>query len=432
MKKNIFYTLFILNLIAVFYIWWTGSESMVTLGGYNTTIAFGRLAGLLGQVVLLLQLMLIGRVTWIEQEFGHDKMNKLHRTIGYSVLGLLIFHPVLLTIGYAGLSGVGWWQQFVVFFTSYPWVWLAVTGFILLCFIVTIALPPIRRGIKYEYWYWTHLTIYIVLGILFVHQLYGEDIVRPRAKTYWLIMNIVVWAVFLYFRFIRIFVQFLKHTFYIDRVVPESKDVHSVYIKGKNMNEFRFNAGQFANWTFLAKKFWYTHPFSISTDYNGEHIRISVKNVGDFTSTIKDLQPGTKVIVDGPLGIFTEKIATKNKYLFIAGGIGITPIRAMIGSLSKKNADMILLYGNRTLRETVFKEELASMIKRMHIVLSADTEPGYETGFIDREKIIRCAPDFIERDIYVCGPPVMMNNIIEMLKGMGVPHAQLHYEKFSY
>jgi NAD(P)H-flavin reductase len=163
--------------------------------------------------------------------------------------------------------------------------------------------------------------------------------------------------------------RFFKHQFYIDKVVQETPDVYSVYIKGKNIEQFTYEAGQFANYTFLQKGMYFTHPFSFSTAPNAEYIRISVRGVGDFTRRIPELRPGTKVVIDGPLGIFTERSSARDKYLFIAGGIGITPLRSLAEDLSKRGKDITLLYGNRTADNIPLKAELEAMpIKISHIL----------------------------------------------------------------
>lgn len=58
--------------------------------------------------------------------------------------------------------------------------------------------------------------------------------------------------------------------------------------------------------------------------------------------------------------------------------------------------------------------------------------PGYESGFIDREKLVRLVPDFYDRDVYLCGPPLMMDATVKNLEGLGVPIKNIHFEKFSF
>ncbi|MDO8510156.1 MAG: ferric reductase-like transmembrane domain-containing protein [bacterium] len=433
MKRSVFYLVLFGNAALISLFWWRASSPFFA-GGQATEIiiAFGRLAGLLGQFTLLVQLMLVGRIRFIEPLFGHDKMNRVHRIIGYSILALFLSHPLLIIWGYSRLSGLTFWAQFKAILASGQGRVYAFVALLLFAAIISVSLPPVRRRLRYEVWYFTHLFVYMALVLVFIHQLYGEDLSSGPFRTYWIILNGGVFSIFIVFRFIRPLYLFAKHRFYIDRIVPETKDVNSVYIKGRRMNEFKFTAGQFSNYIFLSKKMWSSHPFSFSIAPNGEYLRISAKAVGDFTSKIRDnLKPGTKVIVDGPLGTFTEKRAKLDKFLFIAGGIGITPIRSMVESLARKGTDMVLLYGNRAELETALLGELRPLLKRLHLVLSEEKTNQHEVGYIDVEKISRLVPDFREREIYVCGPPPMMKKLISALENAGASRSQIHYERFA-
>jgi predicted ferric reductase len=433
-KKYFLYLVYASIIAATVILWWQSSGELVLQGGYLATIAIGRLFGLLGELAILTQLVLIGRITWIEQEFGHDKMNKLHRYIGYSILTFFVGHPLLLTIGYAGQNNVGLISQFINFLTTWEDVLSAFFALLLFIAIVCISIPNVRRKIKYEQWYFTHLLIYVAIYLAFEHQLHGEDVARVVFTRYWLTLNFTVFGLFILYRFVRVWYKFWKHRFYVEKVEQETSDVHSIYIKGRNMEKFKYHAGQFNNWTFLQKGMWFKHPFTISTAPNGKHIRISAKAVGDFTKKIKDLKPGTKVIVDGPLGIFTEKMAKKNKFLLIAGGIGVTPLRALAESLHQKNKDTVLLYGSRTLPETALYKELQHFIpkEKFHLIFSHEKREGFENGYLDKEKLARLVPDFKDREIYICGPKPMMKLVIGYLAELGVPKSQIHYEIFGY
>jgi len=163
-------------------------------------------------------------------------------------------------------------------------------------------------------------------------------------------------------------------------------------------------------------------------------IRVTIKNVGDFTSEIATLKTGTPILLDGPLGTFTSKQATKNKYLFIAGGVGITPIRALIEELAPQKKDIVLLYSSKT-QDIILKKELDGLAKqyRFPIYYVVTEDPSYkgEKGRIDQERIKRLAPDFLKRDMYLCGPPPMMEALITQLQELGVTHASMHYERFA-
>ncbi len=436
MKKLSLYLFGLLNIVIILFFWWQGSSFLVQAGDSSSLmIAFGRLFGLFGQAAILVQLILIGRVVWIEREFGHDKMNKLHRTLGYSIAFFFFFHPFLLVWGYSAQNHVSFASQFATFLSTWQDVFAAFAAFVIFTGVIILALPAVQKRLKYEHWYFTHLFIYLAIVLVFSHQINTADVASGLALYYWLALNFGIGALYVAYRCIRPWYRFYKHQFYIDKVVQETSDVYSVYIRGRYMEEFTFEAGQFANYTFLQKGMWYTHPFSFSSAFNGEYIRISIKGVGDFTKRISELRPGTKVVIDGPLGIFTEKSSHKNKYLLIAGGIGITPVRSLAESLVGEDKDVTILYGTRSKKDIAFREELENMPHKNHYVISEILEVPdsvFEQGYVDAEKIKRLVPDFMDREIYICGPVVMMNSVISLFERFGVPQKQVHFEKFGY
>lgn len=251
---------------------------------------------------------------------------------------------------------------------------------------------------------------------------------------YWLVFNFVVFGFVLTFRWLRPIYRFYQQRFYIEKVVPETAGVFSIYLKGRDLKKYKFYPGQFANLTFLQKGMWFTHPFSFSAASNGEYLRFSIKASGDFTNKINSLKAGSKVIIDGPLGVFTPAVAITDKFLLIAGGIGITPIRALAEYFAKQGKNIFLLYGMKTDQDITFKDELEKLQLKYHFMLSEVivAQSGFGQGRINRETIKQQVPDFLERDVYLCGPTPMMKGILAELKALGMPKSQIHYEKFNY
>lgn len=268
----------------------------------------------------------------------------------------------------------------------------------------------------------------------FGHQINTADVSQGAPLYYWLVLNFTACGLLLAFRWLKPLYIYSRQRFTIDRVVKETEDIYSIYIRGRNLSQYRFSPGQFANLTFLQKGLWFTHPFSFSAAPNGKYLRFSIKALGDFTNQINQLKSGTRVIIDGPLGIFTQNTAHKNKFLLLAGGIGITPLRALAESLSAQKINVVLLYGAKTENDLVFKNELENFPLTTHFVLSqnSDDTKGFETGHLNAEKIKRLVPDCLERDIFLCGPEVMMKFVVAELKSLNIPAQQIHFEKFGY
>ena len=152
--------------------------------------------------------------------------------------------------------------------------------------------------------------------------------------TYWACLYTAVFASHLLFRFARPVWLFKRHGFAIEKIVRENYSTVSVYITGSQLDKFRINPGQFMIFRFLVKGMWWqAHPFSLSFVPNGSQLRITVKELGDFTRKVAGLAVGTKIIIDGPYGVFTDMFSLMPKTLFIAGGIGITPVRSLMEAL---------------------------------------------------------------------------------------------------
>ena len=403
-------------------------------------LAWGRLAGLLAVLAVLFQLMLIGRVLWMERSFGMDRLTRLHHVVGFALLLLLLAHPVLLTLGHAAQADVGYWAQAADFCKTWKGLLTAVIGLGLMVAASVASVFVLLRRVRYELWYATHLVLYVAFGLTFLHQVVsGSDFTdHPAFKLYWCALYAFVLINLVGYRFVRPLLNLARHRFAVTEVVPEAGDVTSVYIGGRDLAAFRAEAGQFVIVRFLARGFrWEAHPFSISCFPDGQRLRLSIKRLGDFTRRIPELKPGTPVLIDGPHGIFTSRTCASDKVLLVAGGIGITPIRALAEELLTQGRDAVMIYGNRTSETLVFRKELDGLAARpggalkLVYVMSDDLAWAGEKGRVDRERLARLVPDLSGRDVYLCGPPVMMKGVRAALSSLGVHAARIHDERFS-
>ncbi len=119
--------------------------------------------------------------------------------------------------------------------------------------------------------------------------------------------------------------------------------------------------------------------------------------------------------------------------MFIAGGVGVTPIRTLAEEAIYDKLDSILLLGNRSPDDAVLKTELENLSGLATTLIYSDAPANHrgETGRIDLPLIKRLVPDYKQRDIFLCGPPPMMDGIVESLQASGFPQSQLHFERFA-
>jgi predicted ferric reductase len=201
---------------------------------------------------------------------------------------------------------------------------------------------------------------------------------------------------------------------------------------GRNLERLGARAGQFFIWRFLTRDRWYSpHPFSLSRAPDGKSLRITVKALGDFTRKIGEIAPGTRVLAEGPFGVFTVDARRRRKILLIAGGIGITPIRALMEDMEP---GAVVIF--RTLRhdDVVFRNELEPLARKRGIELlfiAGDhaTEDG--ARLLTPAHLRELVPDIRERDVYVCGPPAMTDAIERNVRGTGVSSRHIHTERFA-
>jgi predicted ferric reductase len=184
------------------------------------------------------------------------------------------------------------------------------------------------------------------------------------------------------------------------------------------------------------------HPFSFSSSAERDgSVTLTIKALGDFTSTIKDVEVGQRAYLDGPYGAFTIDRHRSPGYVFIAVGVGITPMMSMLRTLADRRNDqpLLLIYGSKTWEDVIFRDELEELKARLnnlritHVISEpSDDWPG-ERGRISKEQLARHLPgDRNSRDYFICGPDAMMDEVERALTELGVSLAYFHSERYSF
>lgn len=431
------WALLALNIAIVSYFWAQTSGPQLSSGLSAMLIAMGRYVGLLAVLLILGQLVMISRVRWLEQTIGFDAVTRYHRINGQALLYLVAAHPVLLSVGYSLRAQVGPVQQFLTLLT-WPHVYLALIGWCMILILgIVAAVRAIRRRLTYEQWYYTHLSLYLAIILVFFHQVdNGADFGDPLFRLYWKAIYVIAFGMILVYRFAIPLALNWRHRFVVDHVERITPSAVNVYIKGKNFESFDYQPGQFGIWYFLdSKRWWSKHPFTISVEPGQGYLRISAKGVGDFTKEMEGIVSGTKVLLDGPYGVFTPSLTSNKKILMIAGGSGITPLRAMLPPMLEEGRDVVMLYGSQTTAETMLGGELQALTANnkfvLHRVLSDEPKFKAQHGYITGSLVKTLVPDCLERDVYLCGPPVMVGKLLPQLRTLGFSDQQIHYERFS-
>ena len=418
---------------AVVWLWWhdTPAGTLDGLGAQLT--AAGRVTGLLGGYLLLVQVALMARIPWLERRIGSDWLAATHRALGEYLVCMLVAHSALIVAGYAVRAHVGLVPETVRVVLDEPDVLMATAGLGLLLGVGVLSARALRRRLAYETWYYLHLYAYLAVLLAFAHQLaVGAQFTGNRAaRVAWAGAHLGVAACLLVFRVGGPLRLALRHRLRVAAVTREAPGIVSVYITGRDLASLRAEAGQFFRWRFLtAGRWWQTHPYSLSTAPNGRFLRLTVRAAGDHSRGLGRLRPGARVLAEGPYGAFTATLRRRRRVLLLAGGVGVAPLRALLETLPARPGEVDLIYRASTPEDVVFPHELDGIALArgagVHYVLGSRGGHQLAAG-----KLRSLVPDVRSREVFVCGPPGMVDVARRELRRAGVPRRHIHTERFD-
>jgi predicted ferric reductase len=418
-----------LNGVAVVSLWLRsgGPDDVVDTG--TLIVALGRISGLLGAYLVLLELLLIARLPPLERLVGFDRLCGWHRRLGSACVCLLAGHAALVVGGNALADGLTLPAELSRLISGYPGVITAIAALVLLIAVAVSSAVIVRRRLRYETWYFVHLYAYLAVALAFSHQLAtGTDFVgEPVARAYWYALYGLTLGTLVTFRLVLPVARSLRHRLRVARVIVEAPGVVSVEIEGRRLDRLRARSGQFFSWRFLTRdRWWESHPFSLSAAPDGRRLRITVKGLGDYSASVAALRPGTRVIAEGPFGTFTTAARRRPRVALIAGGVGITPIRALLEDMPAAPGEIAVVYRAQRDADLILRAELDDLARRR------GAELHYLVGEpLSAAALQRLVPDIAERDVYVCGSPAMTAATRASLDRSGVSRRQIFTERFA-
>ena len=418
---------------------WVRHGALNQLGSPSAKLtAAGQITALVGTYGALVQVLLMSRSPWLERRFGMDGLAQWHRWLGFGVTILISAHVVFSTAGYALGDGKSFVAEAWSLITTYPYVLMATAATALLIMVAVTSLRIARRRLSWERWRFLHLYAYLAIALAFGHELaVGSDFTDDTiARWYWIALYVAVLLCLLAFRVGHPWRMGLRHRLRVTQVVPEAPGVVSLYVTGRDLDQLEARGGQYFRWRFLTRDGWWrTYPFSLSAPLNNRFLRLTVKGVGDDSRGLQGLHPGTRVAVEGPYGLFTAQKQRRSKVLLIAGGIGITPLRALIEDIPAKKDAITLIYRARSWEDVVFRDELEKLIRdrrgNIHYLIGKRGTAALPHDPLSAQTLRRLVPDVESRDIFVCGPASMMKRMQTVLTIIGVPAEQIHFERFA-
>ncbi len=291
-----------------------GLDQLSTLGGQLTAI--GQLTGLYGTYFALIQLVLMSRSPWLDQVFGMDGLAVAHRWLGFATVWLLLAHGVFIITGYALGDGSNVVQEFDHAGHDLP------------------VRPDGRRQRRAVRGRGGQLDPGRPSSAV-VRDLVRPPPVRvpgrsrsasctscssaptssttPSRSATGSTLYLVTVAFILVFRIGQPVWLSTRHQL---RVVAasstEAPGVISIYVTGRDLDQLAVRSGQYFVWRFLTRDGWWrAHPFSISSAPNGSWLRITIKELGDWSKSLQGVSVGTQVFVEGPYGVLTGARRTR-------------------------------------------------------------------------------------------------------------------------
>lgn len=392
--------------------------------------------GFVGMALMALQFVLTGRFRRFGRGFGIDNQLQFHRHMGLVGFAFVLAHPVVLLVHDGG---------YLAFFdptVNLPRA-LALTAVIgAMGLLVGTSLWRKALRIPYEWWHVGHgLLALLVVGVGTVHILQvGHHVSSPWEQVLWVAMTGAVVGLFGYRRLYRPW-RLGRTPWEIVEVRPERGRCWTLRLEPRGHAGLAFEPGQFCWLTVGRTPFSLEqHPFSLSSSATEPGaIEVTVKELGDFTRTVADLAPGTTAFVEGPYGAFTLDPEGEDAAVFVAGGVGITPVMSILRTLAARGerGQYLLFYAGRDLDTMLFRDEIEALadaigLRVVHVLESPP--PGWEgeTGFVRAEVLDRHLPEPARTAAYyVCGPGPMMDVVETALVARGIERRRILSERFE-
>jgi predicted ferric reductase len=393
--------------------------------------------GFSGLSMMGLQFFLTGRFKGITSPYGIDVVYHFHRAISLLAFGFLFLHPAILLLSAPAtfrllnpLSAPGWMTGGSI----------ALFAFAL---IIISSLYRLKLGLSYEQWRIIHgyvavaavaLALWHMIGVNYYLQGYVK-------RGLWIAIAITWGMAVIYVRLLKPLLM-SRSPYTVESVIKERGQSWTLVLRPEGHGGMEFRPGQFAWLTIDRSPFSIReHPISFSSSaMHPERLAFTIKELGDFTATIGSVIPGTRTYVDGPYGSFIPDRHTFSGNVFIAGGVGITPIMSILRTFADRHdlRPLVLFYAGREMEDLTFREELDLLQERLNLkIIYVPNNPpadwSGEQGYIDAELMGRHLPEGrMDYEYFVCGPLPMQQGLKAALEKLGVPPEQVQSESFNF
>ena len=413
-----------------------------------------RTTGLLTLIFLILTLL----VTPVSRITRWNWLGQFRRMLGLCAFFHASLH-FLIFFGFdRGASASGTLYEII----KRPYLLVGTIGLVLMVPLAATSTDGMIRRLGGKRWKMLHRLSYpvAVAGVVHYYMLVKADVSQPVAFA-------VALSVLLSYRLVAHYLRLrsayhtqrsapaaapgLRPRFWsgqlrVARVFDETPDVRTFRLVSPDSNRlpFDFLPGQYLNLSLVVdgKKVRRSYTIASSPTRAG-YCELTVKREEHGVSSrhLHDaIREGSLLDVSAPAGRFTFTGTESESIVLIAGGVGITPLMSKIRHLTDLGwpGEIHLVFAVKTERDVIFRDELDYLRRRfpnLHVTVTTTRDDGTnwtgERGRVSPELLSRVVPRLSAQRVHICGPVDMMNSIVEMLRGMGVPAESIRLESFT-
>ncbi|WP_084100173.1 ferredoxin reductase family protein [Demequina sp. NBRC 110051] len=405
--------------------------------GAGALVAGARVTGMVASTTILVQLVLIARVPLVERAIGHDRAAVLHGRLGRLGFLVILAHVALSIVGYAASASQGVvaqaWELIVGFGEPMFMAW---AGLAVLVAVVVTSYAVVRARWRYENWHAVHVFSYLAIGLTIPHQLTdGETFLSMGfAWWYWMLLWSLAVGSLLVFRVLRPLVRAVRHRTRVAAVTPLPDGSVDLVLHGRALSRMWARSGQFVLLRFIAPGMWgQAHPYSLSRAPLPEWWRFTIKPLGDASRAVAHVPVGTRVIVEGPLGIFTADRATGEHLVLAGAGVGVTPLIGLLEDAPDGGRCTVIVRGS-TEHDIPHLDEIRRFATAKGAALHVLTGPRGDgwRPLADHHGIGHLVPDLARSDVYACGPAGWVDALEADARAAGLTARAFHRELFAW
>lgn len=393
------------------------------------------------------QLIISARPKLIESTFGLDRMYRFHSLMPIFAIVAAFVHKLL--------KGETFEESFKTKLGDAALIIFIIASVLGLVFLIDTLVQKIKPLMyarnfaktayigKYNIQKILHNIMVAAVILVFIHVMLSYSAKNTLVMAVYIAYFGAAMGFYLYHKVILRY--FLSYKFVVESVIEDSAAMRTITMTPENGKIFRYLPGQFGFVRIFGDGIsGEEHPFSLTSEpTNKESISMTIKNLGDWTSEIQQIKPGSKALLTAPYGRFSPLLYKNDKtVVLIAGGVGITPMLSILRYYygNDKDRKVVLFWGINSMSEMICPGEFAAFQKEMKnftlvpVVAKQEDYDG-EKGFITNGLLERVIGNYIgsmhDAQYYVCGPAVMQSKVIKGLRSKGISKKHIHFESFS-